>query len=392
MDFVLVQNGKAMGPLPAAKIRVGITSGEITKNAKIWRAPWNEWTKITNVFPIEFGLTADFVTKMEERGEIRHRPEQDLFERVAKQVPSGQIEEILRNAKSKLEDPLDIRVTARNKQELVYTNLRQALSKGHVAKETIEELIREATETGGQRIFLYRARRHLKSVSLGLSLHEVGVTLMGNDWTQTRGPQFHDLPPSPQISWLRAYEPASGGRSNPLGFNHKLAGGWILSIDATVRIDERIGGGVDGNITTHTYAPKLEAAVVILRYWEKLGLLELRVPNFEKRPLVIELRDKIYSEFDEKLLLSNKFEPWSLAGACTSSLDSLLHSPRREPTLKRVSGTRLREKDSSTMKIEIQNSYQEGIMDSEARTKSVDAYLAENSTVESVIATYEPSP
>ncbi len=68
------QKGKPIGPFSPQRIREGIASGEIKKEAQIWRPPWTEWTNIANVFPTELGLTADFVAEMEENGEILHKP------------------------------------------------------------------------------------------------------------------------------------------------------------------------------------------------------------------------------------------------------------------------------------------------------------------------------
>src|ERR1700741_500981 len=107
--------------------------------------------------------------------------------------------------------------------------------------------------------------------------------------------------------------------------------------------------------------------------------------------MVVELRDTVWNSFGKKLCLDQKFEPWVLATACTKSLKSLLNAPKSELTLRRISGTFLREKDRSTMKIEIENSEVEGIIDSSARKESVQAYLRQASTVESIVAYYQPS-
>ncbi|MEO5957990.1 MAG: hypothetical protein ABIZ49_11830, partial [Opitutaceae bacterium] len=141
---------------------MGIRTGEISSSARMWRPPWNDWVAVKNVFPTECGLTADFIAEMEARGEIHHKAEPDLFEKVHARVPTAQIEEILRQAKALPDNPLEVRVTARNKDELVYQNLRTAVDKGYVSRESVEKLVQELTETGGQRIFLYRAKSHLK--------------------------------------------------------------------------------------------------------------------------------------------------------------------------------------------------------------------------------------
>lgn len=393
MDFVLVNRGKPVGPLSAERIREAINSGEITRNAKIWRPPWANWAEAETVFPIDFGLTADFISELEEKGEIRHSAEESLFERVQRQVPASQIEAILRRAKGVSENPRDILIGSRNKKELVYRNLQQAISKGYVAKQEVEKLVREMMETGGQRIFLYRLKEHIKNSSVRLSLNEVGIELLGKDWAKNSFPIFHHLPATPQISSLRAYVLEEQRRENPYGFDASRASGWILTIDASMKVDERIDreNASSGDIIVRTYASKLEDAVVVMRYWEQLQLVELRIPNFEKRAMVVDLRDTVWSTFGEKLGLDQKFEPWVLATACTKALKSVLNAPKIEPTLRRISGTFLREKDRSTMKIEIENSEEEGIIDSSARKESVQAYLRQASTVESIVAYYQPA-
>ena len=391
MDFVLVQKGKAMGPFSTDRVRELIKTGEIPRGAKIWRAPWTEWTDVSTVFPLEFGLTADFVAQMEERGEIRHKPEEDLFERVSRQVPSSQIEDMLRRAKSVLENPLEVKITSRNKEELVYQNLQQAVSKGFVPRQDVEKLVQELTETGGQRIFLYRAKQSLNPAKLGMSLDEAGTSLLGKNWAATEFPIYHNLPATPQISSFRSYKLTPVRRGDPYGFPAAQADGWILSLDASVQVDERIDHNKkNGGITTQIYASKLEDAVVVLRYWERLHILELRIPNFQRRATVLDLRDLILHTFAGKLGILQKFEPWILANACTKSLRAVLHTPKNEPSLRRISGTLLRERDRSTMKIEIENSDQDGILDSKARRESVEAYLAQASTVESAVIFYQP--
>ena len=333
MDFVLVNKGKAVGPFSAERIRAAITSGEITRNAKIWRPPWTDWVEAETVFPTEFGLTADFVAEMEERGEIRHGAEEDLFERVQRQVPSSQIEEILRKAKAAPENPRDVLITSRNKQELVYRNLQQAISNGYVAKEAVEKLVQEISETGGQRIFLYRLKEHVKTQNLRVSLDNVGTELLGSNWAQISFPVYHNLPATPQVSSLRSYALEANRRENPYGFDAPRADGWILTIDASAKVEERIDGNSasNSNISVHTYAAKLEDAVVVIRYWEKLHLLELRIPNFQKRATVLGLRDAIWDSFGAKLGFDQKFEPWHLTEACTKSLTSLVNTPKSEP-------------------------------------------------------------
>jgi hypothetical protein len=393
MDFVLVQNGKALGPYAIKAIKERIALGEITKAARIWRPPWNEWAPITEVFPLEFGSTADLFAEMDLRGEIRHKPTEDIFERVTRIIPTANIQALLRAVKEHGGDSAaEIRLTSKNKDELVNNNLREALNLGLVAKSQLESLIQEHEETGGQRIFLYRLQSdHLSKIDP--SFDQVGQRLFGKKWDKIEFPIFHQLPEEPEASSFRKYTPQIPKSVRPT-FTEAFGSGWILRIDASVRREERLEAETSdverpAGIVTHTYLPTLQDAVCVIRYWSMPGLLEVRVPNFSSRELVTRLRDNVLNKFGQAFSFGGVYRPWEMAPICTSLLSQLVQKPASEPTLRRVSGSLFRENDRSTMKIEIQNQDETDIRDSGARLDSVKAYLKDGSLVESMIAFFQ---
>jgi hypothetical protein len=206
-------------------------------------------------------------------------------------------------------------------------------------------------------------------------------------------PIFHHLPPEPQVSSFREYIPKAGNSDAKPGFTTAFASGWLLRFDASVRSEEKLKGEADGHgpVITHTYVPKLQDAVVVVRYWITPRILEIRIPNFSSRELVTSLRDSVTSTYGKHFHFTTAFEPWSMPPVCTSLLRRMLSEPTKEPTLRRISGSLLRERDRSTMKIEIENQDSADIRDTTARSNSISAYLSEKSMVESMIASFQPS-
>lgn len=393
MDFVLVQQGKALGPYSTERVESGIASGEITKTARIWRPPWTEWVSIVELFPVQFGLTGNLFAEMDKKGEIRHKPKEDILERVHREIPSARVEDLLRQAKGKAPEEAQVRITSKNKEELVYQNLREAMSQGYVQKSSVESLIQELEETGGQRLFLYRLKPGIDAGRLTLTYEGVAEQLLGRRWRDIEFPVFHRLPSEPQISNFREYKAKENNEQHKLTFAPSFADGWILRIDASVRSEERFKETVDGKrvFTTHTYIPMLQDAVCVIRYWYKPQILEIRVPNFSARDLVTSLRDAVISAFGKQIQFETAFAAWQMPAVCTSLLSQILTDPRREPTLRRISGSLLRERDKSTMKIEIENQETADIRDTNARRDSVNAYLSEKSTVETMVAYFQPT-
>lgn len=391
MDFVLVQHGKALGPYSTQKVETGIASGEITKTARIWRPPWTEWVSITELFPIQFGLTANLFAEMESKGEMRHKPEEDIFERVHREVPTPRIEQLLRQAKQVAPNASEVRVTSKNKEELVYQNLRDAIRQGHIQKSTVESLVQELEETGGQRIFLFRLKPDVDPVRLGLTFEGTAERLLGKNWCSVEFPVFHHLPAEPQISSFREYAVANTADGTRPAFAPAFASGWVLRIDACVRSEERLKAtpGIKSSIFTHTYVPKLQDAVCVVRYWTTPRILEIRIPSFSSRELVTSLRESVISAYGNAFHFKTAFAEWEMPKVCTRMLKQLLTNPASEPTLRRVSGSLFRERDRSTMKIEIENQDAADIRESDARLNSVNAYLKEGSVVESMIAFFK---
>lgn len=366
-----------------------IRRGEITKNAKIWRPPWNSWLPISKVFPQEFGLTSDLFAEMEKRGEFPHQPGEDIYSRILRVVPSVHLEGLLRKSKETTDKSrADVRITSKNKESLVQQNVRQAVHSGALEQSALESLIQEYEESGKQRIFLHKLRSGERTSDLEFAA--VGTRLFGNRFEHVTFPIFHALPQEPEVSSFRRYQ-FEDSALKVFGFTAKYSEGWLLRVDASVQMDERISPTEPTNseIRSVTYAPQLVDAVSVVRYWSFNHLLEVRIPNLKTRASALALRAAVLGKFGGAIGFS-AFRALTLTPACTNILTTLLDEPGREPGVKRVAGSLLREKDRSTMKIELENQDAGDVRGSPARLRSVREYLKSASQVESMICWFAP--
>jgi hypothetical protein len=388
MKFAIVQNGKAMNPSSTDEVLEMIRHGEITKNAKIWRPPWETWSTASEVFPQAFGLSGDLFEEMEKHGEFPHQPVEDIYARVFRVVPIPHLEELLRKSKETPGVPgADVRIGSKNKEELVQMNIRGAVHSGALNQAALETLVQEYEESGKQRIFI-RTLRSATSAS-DLDFTAVGKRLFGKGFEQMAFPKFHWLPKEPEISSFRPYK-STDLAVKGLGFTSKYSEGWILRIDASLQVDESITSSEpESTIRSKILAPKLVDAVCVVRYWSELRLLEIRIPNFTRRPSVLALRDAVIEKFGGQIRYP-AFEDLTLHPACTRILKALLDRGRSELGVRRVAGSFLREEDGSTMRIELQNTEAGDILSTSARLVSLKEYLNNSSQVESLICWIAP--
>ena len=391
MDFVVVQNGKALEPCSADQIRVLIRAKTVTKEAKVWRAGWKNWVPAQNVFPVEFGLTGNLFQKMEERGEVAHRPEENIYERVLKVVPTAQLEDLLRTTKAQTatddSDKAPVKITSKNKEELVNQNIREAVRGGAVNEGDLETLLQEIEESGKQRIFLYKLRS--ASTAPELEYDAVLTRLFGSNASSITFPIFHALPAEPEVSSFRRYR-SSDAALKAVGYKPKYSEGWLLRLDTRIQTEERLSeDNVDLPIRSVTYGPRLVDAVCVVRYWSYLGLLEVRLPQSNSRAALLLLRNSIATKFGEAIRFG-AFDSFILSQSCTNILRTLLDDPKSEPGIKRIAGSHLREPDDATMKIEIPNLDAADVRTTKARRQSMKAYLNESSKVESLICAFVP--
>lgn len=272
-NIVVVQDGKPLDPCSAEDARKMIAEGKITKTAKIWRAPWKNWVSAEELFPNDFGLTGDLFANMRERGETHHQAADDIYSRVLKAVPSAALEELLRRTKERQEGSralgTEVRIGAKNKEELVQKNIREAVREGAVDLTSLETLIQEYEESGKQRIFLYTLP---KAHATALAYENVKKSIFGTQAAAVRFPIFHSLPAEPEASSFRPYR-AEDAAVKVLGFTTKHSEGWLLRIDASVHTEERLSQNeTDSGIRAVTYAPQVIDAVCVVRFWTSLNL------------------------------------------------------------------------------------------------------------------------
>jgi hypothetical protein len=184
----------------------------------------------------------------------------------------SQVQEILREKKKNLDKGKkhDVRVSAKNYEEVVETNLRQAIAEGYVTKDELYGLLREAEENGRQHIFFYRAK---EDVAYYKDPEAVASKKWGKAWRE-QFPQFEFLP----RDWVAAdFRPTKSGESVDAPSED-----WILKVYALGFREHEIERHTSTNdgkkITVIKREQEEQRAVLLCRYRSKLKLLEIRIP------------------------------------------------------------------------------------------------------------------
>ncbi|HEX3683413.1 MAG TPA: hypothetical protein VHU83_12830 [Bryobacteraceae bacterium] len=187
----------------------------------------------------------------------------DLLELVNEFCTMEQIKDLLRTG----QDNKDVRLSAANKEELIYKNLRTALEVRAVSLDRLIEMVREAEENGHQRIYYHKVAPRIAET---MTIEAVGPRLWGKNWkSKHQFPLFLSRSTDFTYADFRLLAP----NKKPLDWVLKVYGEYVY---------EKATGFVEKKPETGRILREFEVKskrLVLLARWNSPDLLEIRVPE-----------------------------------------------------------------------------------------------------------------
>lgn len=224
-----------------------------------------------------------------------------------------EIEALLREYKRLDRD--NIKITAEDKEELVYENLREGLARGTIPHARVKQLIRDSEENDGHHHFYYHPRTKQLAKQLSDSEH-VCTTLLGRK--EMEGSELFELMPT-RFAWA-GFRTDIGGAGRPIGWTATLYGQEnVQRREVVQRADETI----IRLVTT-------PAKVVLVARWRNIGVLELRVPGLDPQELIDSMRERVWAELSE-VVEPLSVVPWDIGPIRTQVARIALRNARSTP-------------------------------------------------------------
>ena len=215
----------------------------------------------------------------------------DLLALIKEHCTADQIKGVLRTASGNK----DVKVSAASKEELVETNLRDALRSHSLDAEKLHDLLREAEENGPQHIYYWRTTA--RDVAHQLTLEHVRSSLLGA--RAPKHPVYALKREGYVISDIRAW-----GRRKPAD--------WAVKVYGHETREEATGETIDDgpNRFFKVYIRK-EYRYVLMARWNAPDLLELRVPRDSSHQRVNGWR-RYLEQMLRPAVPFDRFKPWNL--------------------------------------------------------------------------------
>jgi hypothetical protein len=214
-----------------------------------------------------------------------------LLELVLEHCTIEQIREVLRPALGNK----NVKLSAENKEDLVYKNLKQALDSYSLDVERVYEALREAEENGPQHIFYLRCPS--RDVANQLTPEYAHETLLGKN--APKEPILAHKIGTQIISEVRPV-----GKAKPFDWVMKMYGHEVREV-ATGEVIRESAARI-----LHVYTPE-EYRYVLMARWNAPDLLEIRVPRDSSVQRVEALRRTVERAVRVAVPL-DRFNPWSV--------------------------------------------------------------------------------
>ena len=157
-------------------------------------------------------------------------------------------------------------LTASNKHDLVYENLRKAIERGTVPFPQIEAIMRDSEENDGHHHFYFHPKT--KKVARELSkMDEIGKLFFGKDWKDVEH-EFEEMPS--EYYW-------AGFRIDK---RNNVEVGWTATLYGQEQAQRREREEVNDDETIIRLVREPEKVVLVAK-WRKVGVLELKVPGID---------------------------------------------------------------------------------------------------------------
>lgn len=199
-----------------------------------------------------------------------------------------------------------VRITAEDKDQLIYRNLRDAIDSRAIDIERVFDLIRDSEENGSQHIFYYKRKRTTPPEALAFD--SVGRQLFGKDWEAT-------VENFPAIKLRPNNYQRSDFRKLPL-----KPSDWVLKIYGHTLVT-RFTGKTEERKANHFWREYVteDLRIVLMARWNAADLLEIRVQRNESRQRIEQWHNQVWDMLGPAVV-RRQFDPWDLSKGVNSLL------------------------------------------------------------------------